>query len=288
MKEQENKKQSFPPQEQETPGYQDQMQPEPVTIRDSYKGSEKLKGKVALITGGDSGIGRSVAVHFAREGADVAIVYLEEEEDAKKTEAMVRKEGQMCILIKGNIQDRNFCKECVEKTFYHYGKLNILINNAAEQHPTDDLQQIDLDLTESTFKTNILAMFYLSLPALEKMGSGDSIINTTSITAYQGREALIDYSSTKGAIVSFTRALSKNVAGKNIRVNAVAPGPIWTPLIPATFPAEKVKNFGQDTPLGRAGQPAECGPAYVFLASEDASFITGQVIHINGGEAAGG
>jgi NAD(P)-dependent dehydrogenase (short-subunit alcohol dehydrogenase family) len=288
MKEQENKKQSFPPQEQETPGYQDQMQPEPVTIRDSYKGSEKLKGKVALITGGDSGIGRSVAVHFAREGADVAIVYLEEEEDAKKTEAMVRKEGQMCILIKGNIQDRNFCKECVEKTFYHYGKLNILVNNAAEQHPTDDLQQIDLDLTESTFKTNILAMFYLSLPALEKMDSGDSIINTTSITAYQGREALIDYSSTKGAIVSFTRALSKNVAGKNIRVNAVAPGPIWTPLIPATFPADKVKNFGSDTPLGRAGQPAECGPAYVFLASEDASFITGQVIHINGGEAAGG
>jgi NAD(P)-dependent dehydrogenase (short-subunit alcohol dehydrogenase family) len=288
MKEQENKKQSFPPQEQETPGYQDQMQPEPVTIRDNYKGSEKLKGKVALITGGDSGIGRSVAVHFAREGADVAIVYLEEEEDAKKTEAMVRKEGQMCILIKGNIQDRNFCKECVEKTFFHYGKLNILVNNAAEQHPTDDLQKIDLDMVDSTFKTNILAMFYLSLPALEKMGSGDSIINTTSITAYQGREALIDYSSTKGAIVSFTRSLSKNVAEKNIRVNAVAPGPIWTPLIPATFPADKVKNFGGDTPLGRAGQPAECGPAYVFLASEDASFITGQVIHINGGEAAGG
>jgi NAD(P)-dependent dehydrogenase (short-subunit alcohol dehydrogenase family) len=279
---------SFPPQEQEPPGIEGQMQPEPITIRDIYTGSEKLKGKVALITGGDSGIGRSVAVHFAREGADVAIVYLEEDEDAKKTEEMVKKEGQMCLLLKGNIQDREFCKECVEKTFYHYGKLNILVNNAAEQHPTDDVQKIDLDLTESTFKTNILAMFYLTQPALEKMNNGDNIINTASITAYQGREALIDYSSTKGAIVSFTRALSKNVAEKNIRVNAVAPGPIWTPLIPATFTADKVKNFGKDTPLGRAGQPAECGPAYVFLASEDASFITGQVIHINGGEAAGG
>ena len=288
MKDQENKQSQFPPQEQETPGLESKMKPEPITIRDNYKGSEKLKGKVALITGGDSGIGRSVAVHFAREGADVAIVYLEEDEDAKDTERMVRKEGQMCLLLKGNIQDRDFCKECIEKTYLHYGKLNILVNNAAEQHPTEELQEIDLDLTESTFKTNILAMFYLSLPALEKMGSGDSIINTTSITAYQGREALIDYSSTKGAIVSFTRALSKNVAKKNIRVNAVAPGPIWTPLIPATFPAEKVKDFGSDTPLGRAGQPAECGPAYVFLASEDASFITGQVIHVNGGEAAGG
>jgi len=287
MKEQE-KDVSFPPQGQETPGLESEMQPEPLIIRDNYKGSEKLKGKVALITGGDSGIGRSVAVHFAREGADVAIVYLEEDEDASKTEELVKKEGQMCLLLKGNIQDRNFCSECVEKTFLHYGKINILVNNAAEQHPTDEVQKIDLDLTENTFKTNILSMFYLTLPTLEKMNSGDVIINTTSITAYQGREALIDYSSTKGAIVSFTRALSKNVAEKNIRVNAVAPGPIWTPLIPSTFTADKVKNFGKSTPMGRAGQPAECGPAYVFLASEDASFITGQVIHINGGEAAGG
>lgn len=288
MKDQKNSDIAFPPQEQETPGQESQMQPEPIIIRENYKGSEKLKGKVALITGGDSGIGRSVAVHFAREGADVAIVYLAEDEDAKETEALVKKEGQMCLLLKGNIQDRDFCKECIDKTFYHYGKLNILVNNAAEQHPTDNVQEIDLDLTESTFKTNILAMFYLTQPALEKMSNGDVIINTTSITAYQGREGLIDYSSTKGAIVSFTRALSKNVAEKNIRVNAVAPGPIWTPLIPATFTADKVKDFGKSTPMGRAGQPAECGPAYVFLASEDASYITGQVIHVNGGEAAGG
>lgn len=288
MENQDKTTNAFPPQQQATPGHESTMHPEPVIIRDNYQGSEKLKGKIALITGGDSGIGRSVAVHFAREGADVTIVYLEEDEDARKTEEMVKKEGQMCLLLKGNIQDRSFCKECIDKTFYHYGKLNILVNNAAEQHPTDDVQAWDLDLTESTFKTNILSMFYLTQPALEKMNDGDAIINTTSVTAYHGRAALIDYSSSKGAIVSFTRALSQNLAPKNIRVNAVAPGPIWTPLIPSTFPPDKVKNFGSDSPLGRAGQPAECGPAYVFLASEDASFITGQVIHINGGEVVGG
>lgn len=277
-----------PPQQQSPPGYESEMIPAPEVIRDSYKGSGKLTGKVALITGGDSGIGRSAAVHFAREGADVAIVYLEEDEDANKTREMVEAEGRNCLLFKGNIQERKFCVECVENTVDRFGKLNILVNNAAEQHPVNELDELDLDLVESTFKTNILAMFYITLPALKKMNSGDSIINTTSVTGYAGRKGLVDYSSTKGAITSFTRSLSQNLAEKNIRVNGIAPGPIWTPLIPSTFPEEKVEQFGTNTALGRAGQPSECGPAYVFLASEDASFITGQVIHINGGEVVGG
>lgn len=277
-----------PAQQQETPGYEEAMVPTPEVIKDSYKGSGKLKGKTALITGGDSGIGRSAAVHFAREGADVAIVYLEEDEDANDTRKMVEAEGKACLLLKGNIQDRNFCMECVEKTYGRFGQINILVNNAAEQHPVNDLEDLDLDLVEETFKTNILAMFYITLPALKKMKEGDCIINTTSVTSYRGRKGLVDYSSTKGAITSFTRALSQNVAERKIRVNAVAPGPIWTPLIPSTFPPDKVEKFGQHTPLGRAGQPSECGPAYVFLACEDASYITGQVIHINGGELVGG
>lgn len=277
-----------PAQQQPTPGYEDQMDPIPEVIRDSYTGSGKLHGKTALITGGDSGIGRSVAVHFAREGADVAIVYLEEDEDASKTRKLVEAEGKNCLLLKGNLQDRKFCEECVETVYDHFGQINILVNNAAEQHPVQNLDELKIEMVESTFKTNILAMFYITLPAIKKMNSGDSIINTTSVTSYRGRKSLVDYSSTKGAITSFTRALSQNLAEKNIRVNGVAPGPIWTPLIPSTFPEGKVEQFGTNTALGRVGQPSECGPAYVFLAAEDASYITGQVIHVNGGELVGG
>lgn len=277
-----------PAQSQRTPGEQAVMEPTPEVIRDSYRGSQKLEGKIALITGGDSGIGRSVAVHFAREGADVAVVYLEEDNDAEETRRMVEAEGKNCLLLKGNIQDKQFCEDCIAKVYDTYGTINILVNNAAEQHPTGDLEELEMDLVESTFKTNILAMFYITLPVVKRMKSGDVVINTTSVTSYRGRKALVDYSSTKGAITSFTRALSQNLAEKNIRVNGVAPGPIWTPLIPSTFPEEKVEEFGTDTPLGRVGQPSECAPAYVFLASEDASYITGQVIHINGGELVGG
>lgn len=280
-------KESLPPQHQPVPGYESEMHPAPLVIRQSYKGTGKLEGKTALITGGDSGIGRSVAVHFAREGADVAIIYLEEDSDALVTKQMVEEEGQQCHLIKGNIQDKQFCDAAVLEVFEKFGKINVLVNNAAEQHPVEDLMEMDLGLMEDTFQTNIIAMFYITIPVLRKMTKGDTIINTTSVTSYAGRKGLVDYSSTKGAITSFTRALSQNVAEKGIRVNGIAPGPIWTPLIPSTFPEEKVEKFGLDTPLGRPGQPAECGPAYVFLASEDASYITGQVIHINGGELVG-
>jgi NAD(P)-dependent dehydrogenase (short-subunit alcohol dehydrogenase family) len=277
-----NKPSRFPDQKQEVPGYESEMKPKPEVIRASYKGSEKLKNKTALITGGDSGIGRSVAVHFAKEGADVAIVYLEEHEDAEETKKMVEAEGKKCLLIPGDIKDRDFCKDAVEKTVKELGKLNILINNAAEQHPHDSLDELDLDLMEKTFRTNIFSMFYLSKFAVPHMKKGDSIINTTSVTSYRGSGHLLDYSSTKGAINAFTRSLGVNLAKKGIRVNGVAPGPVWTPLIPSTF--DDVTDFGADTPMGRAGQPSEVAPAYVFLASEDASYITSQIIHPNGGD----
>ncbi|HEY3276182.1 MAG TPA: SDR family oxidoreductase [Syntrophorhabdaceae bacterium] len=272
----------FPDQTQEAPGLERRMYPRPEIIRPDYKGAEKLQDKVALVTGGDSGIGRAVAVHFAREGADVAIVYLEaEQEDAEETRQMIEKEKKRCLLIPGDVRDRAFCAEAVRRTLKAFGKLNILVNNAAEQHPAD-FRDIDLDMMESTFRTNIFAMFYLAKAALAHMSAGDSIINTTSVTNYRGSDYLVDYSSTKGAITAFTRSLGKNLAKEGIRVNGVAPGPIWTPLIPSTF--ESVKDFGKKTPIGRAGQPSEVAPAYVFLASEDASYITGQIIHPNGGE----
>ena len=275
-----------PPQQQSTPGTEQQMTPEPETIRDSYRGSDKLKGKVALITGGDSGIGASVAVHFAREGANVAIVYLSEDQDAEETQRLVEKEGQTCLLLRGDLRDRAFCQECVDKTYAQFGQLDVLVNNAAEQHPAEDMDELDLDVVEDTFKTNIFSMFYLTKPALEKMGEGGCIINTNSVVAYRGSKSLLDYSATKGAITTFTRSLCQMVAERGIRVNAVAPGPIWTPLIPSTFDEEKVKKFGKNTPLKRPGQPSEVGPAYVFLASQDASYITGQTIHVNGGDVA--
>ncbi len=274
----------FKEQHQDVPGLEEKMEPQPEVIRPDYRGSDKLIDKVALITGGDSGIGRAVAVHFAREGADVAIVYLEEDEDAEKTRKMVEEEGRKCLLIRGDIRKKEFCAAAVRKTLDEFGKLNILVNNAAEQHPVDAFQELDLALMEKTFQTNIFAMFYLAQEALKHMKEGDSIINTTSVTNYRGHDELVDYSSTKGAITAFTRSMGKNLAKKGIRVDGVAPGPIWTPLIPSTFKPEKVKEFGAHTPLGRAGQPSEVAPAYVFLASADASYITSQILHPNGGE----
>lgn len=279
---------AFPKQTQSQPGDEHKMRPEPEIIRGDYKGSDKLKGKTALITGGDSGIGRSVAVHFAREGADVAIVYLEEDKDAEDTKAMVEKEGQKCLLIKGDLKDEAFCKDAVKQTVKELDGLNLLVNNAAMQFPKTDFKDITGEQVRLTFETNILPFFYMTREALNYLNEGDSIINTTSVTAYRGSFHLVDYSSTKGAIVSFTRSASALLAEKGIRVNGVAPGPVWTPLIPASFTAEEVAEFGQDVPMKRAGQPSEIGPAYVFLASKDASYITGQIIHINGGEIVGG
>ena len=278
--------QTFPDQGQDLPGSEAEMSPQPHIINESYKGSEKLKGKIALITGGDSGIGRSVAVHFAKEGADVAIIYLEEQTDAEKTQQLVEKENQKCLLIKGDLKDDSFCRESVQKVLSEFGGLNIVVNNAAVQFSEESITDISKEHLHKTFETNIYPFFYIVKEALPHLKKGDSIINTTSVTAYRGSEHLIDYASTKGAIVAFTRSLSAMLAKDEIRVNAVAPGPIWTPLIVATF--DEVSDFGKDVPMGRAGQPSEVAPAYVFLASQDGSYITGQTIHINGGEIIGG
>lgn len=263
------------------------MNPEPEIIRKNYKGSGKLENKVALITGGDSGIGRSAAVHFAREGANVAIVYLEEDKDAKKTREMIEAEGKKCLIIEGDLKDEKFCKTVVEKCIEEFGSLNILVNNAAVQHSKEKVEDITTEQIDETFKTNIYPYFFIAKEALKHLKEGDTIINTTSVTAYRGSTHLLDYSSTKGAIVTFTRSLAKMLAEKKIRVNGVAPGPIWTPLIPATIDKEKVSDFGKKVPMGRAGQPSEVGPAYVYLACEDSSYVTGQVIHVNGGEVVG-
>lgn len=280
------KTETFPEQKQNLPGNEHLMSPEPEIIKENYTGSGKLLGKVAFITGGDSGIGRSAAVHFAREGADVAIVYLKEDKDAQITKELIEKEGQQCLLISGDLKDEKFCQNAVKNCIKTFKKINIIVNNAAVQFPENELENITTAQLHETFETNIYPYFYITKAALPHLKEGDSIINTSSVTAYRGSEHLLDYSSTKGAILSFTRSLSSMLAKKQIRVNGVAPGPIWTPLIVATF--DKVSDFGQDTPMGRAGQPSEVGPAYVFLASEDSSYITGQFIHINGGELIGG
>jgi len=279
------KPEQFPKQKQDNqPGLEHKMTPEPEVIRPSYRGSGKLEGKVALITGGDSGIGRSAAVHFAREGADVAISYVDKEQkDADDTLKMIEKEGRKCLLLPGDLQDKQYCIDIVEKTVKHFGKLNILVNNAAIQNPVDGLHELTDKQLEDVFDVNILSFFRVTRAALNHLKEGDTIINTTSINSYRGHQDLLDYSSTKGAITAFNRSMALNLAEKKIRVNAVAPGPIWTPLIVATFPPEKCEKFGQNTPMKRAGQPSECGPCYVFLASEDSSYITGQCLHPNGG-----
>jgi NAD(P)-dependent dehydrogenase (short-subunit alcohol dehydrogenase family) len=263
------------------------MRPEPDFLP-RYPGSGRLNGKVALITGGDSGIGRAVAILFAREGAKVAIVYKEEEADAEKTAGLVEAEGGEALLIRGDIGRKTFCEKAVKKTVEEFGGIDVLVNNAAEQHPSEDLTEIDEEQVTDTFRTNIFGYIFMTQAALHHMKKGASVVNTTSVTAYRGSEHLVDYASTKGAIVSFTRSLSTQLAEKGIRVNAVAPGPIWTPLIPASFDKEKVASFGKNVPLGRAGQPNEVAPAFLFLACEDSSYFTGQVLHPNGGEIING
>lgn len=247
-----------------------------------------MKGKTAIITGGDSGIGKSVAIYYAKEGANVTVAYLDEHEDAKQTKELIEKEGQRCLLISGDIGDEDFCQDVVNKTVDEFGGLDILVNNAGEQHVQTSILDISAEQLEKTFRTNIFSMFHLTKAALKHLKKGSSIINTTSITAYQGNPKLIDYSSTKGAILAFTRALSNSISKDGIRVNGVAPGPIWTPLIPASFGEDDVAKFGQDTPMGRAGQPEELAPAYVYLASDDSSYVSGQVIHVNGGTVVNG
>ena len=285
MAKSQTEKKTRPKQQQDgQPGREYEMRPRPEPVPRHYRAAGKLEGKTALITGGDSGIGRAVAVLFAKEGADVAIVYLNERKDAEETKRMVETEGRRCVTIAGDIGNEPFCRDAVELTVKELGKLDILINNAAEQHPKKDITEISEEQLERTFRTNIFSMFFLTKAALKHLKDGATIINTTSVTAYRGSGGLLDYASTKGAIVAFTRSLAENLIKKGIRVNGVAPGPIWTPLIPSTFPAEKVEKFGGDVPMGRPGEPGEVAPCFVFLASDDSSYMSGQILHPNGGE----
>lgn len=273
-----------PAQKQNPPGSQKKMKPQPI-VESPYKGSGKLKDKVAIITGGDSGIGRSVAVEFAKEGADIAVVYLNERADAKETLALIEEKGRKCLLLEGDVGEEAFCRKIVKECVKTFGKIDILVNNAAEQHPQDSIEGISSKQLEKTFRTNIFSQFYLTKEALKSLEkTKGKIINTTSVTAYRGSKNLLDYSATKGAIVAFTRSLSLALIEKGIRVNGVAPGPIWTPLIPSTFRGKKVQTFGSDVPQKRAGEPYEVARCYVFLASEDSSYMSGQILHPNGGE----
>ena len=270
--------------EDRLPGHESELEPKP-DWRPRYKGSDRLKGKVALITGGDSGIGRAVAALFAREGADVAILYLCEHDDAGFTRRIVEREGRRAITVAGDIGDRQFCADAVERTMRELGRLDILVNNAGEQHPDEDIRDITEEQLRRTFQTNIFGMFYLTQSAMAHLTEGSAIINCTSVTMYRGSPELLDYSSTKGAITAFTRSLAKNLVKKGIRVNAVAPGPIWTPLNPfGGQEPEDIPEFGKDTPMGRPGQPNEVAPAFLFLACDDSSYMTGQVLHPDGGE----
>ena len=278
-----------PAQEQaRQPGLRSEMTPKPRADMRDYRGTGKFAGKAALVTGGDSGIGRAVAIGFAKEGADVAIVYLDEHEDAESTKGLVEEEGRRCIRVAGDIGDEAFCKDAVDRAVEAFGRLDLLVNNAGEQHPQDRLEDITSAQMERTFRTNIFAMFHLTKAALAHMRPGAAIINSASVTAYRGSPHLIDYAATKGAIVAFTRSLAENLKERRIRVNAVAPGPVWTPLIPASFDADHVGQFGEKTFLGRPAEPDEIAPSYIFLASNDGICMTGQVLHPNGGEIIGG
>lgn len=275
---------AFPPQHQQTqPGLEYLMDPRPISEKSSYRGSGKLEGKVAIITGGDSGIGRAVAYAFVKEGAKIVIVYLNEHKDAKETEQRIKELGGQCLLISGDLKEETMSQVVVQQTLQAFGRIDILINNHAIQYVRKSILEITKEQLEQTFQTNIFSFFYLTKAVLPHLKAGSSIINTASVTAYEGNKKLIDYSATKGAIVAFTRSLSLSLEKQQIRVNAVAPGPIWTPLIPATFSEKEVMKFGLDTPMKRAGQPFELAPAYVYLASEDSSYVSGQVIHVNGG-----
>lgn len=273
----------------EQPGVEEEMHPAPIYDDPNFKGADKLKGKTALVTGGDSGIGRAVAVAFAKEGADVAIAYLadQEDEDADKTVELIEHYGGKAKKYQIDISKEENCQQLIQQVIQDFGKLNVLVNNAGKQFPQNSIEDISSDQLKETFETNFFGLFYLSKIAVGHMKKGDCIINTSSITAYNGSPGLIDYSATKGAITSFTRSLALSLSEQGIRVNAVAPGPIWTPLIPATFDAKKVAEHGADTPMNRRGQPAENAPAYVFLASQDSSYMTGQTIHVDGGDFVG-
>ena len=278
-----------PPQHQNRqPGMEYKLKPRPKADDKSYRGSGKLDGKVALITGGDSGIGRAVAIAFAKEGASVSIVYLNEHRDAEETKSMVEEYEGECLLLAGDVGDEEFCRSAVQETVEKWGRLDVLVNNAAVQYPQESIMDISADQLTNTFRTNVFAMFYMIKAAMPYLERGSAIINTTSVTAYRGSAHLLDYAATKGAIVSFTRSLAHALVEKGIRVNSVAPGPIWTPLIAATFPAKEVAKFGSDVPMGRAGEPEEVAPSYVFLASDDSSYMTGQILHPNGGEIVNG
>jgi NAD(P)-dependent dehydrogenase (short-subunit alcohol dehydrogenase family) len=279
----------IPPQEQDRqPGRQGEMRPSPKAEMEGYRAASKLEGRVALISGGDSGIGRAVAIGFAKEGADIAILYLEEHEDAETTKALVEAAGRRCLLLAGDVGDESFCRNAVSRTVQAFGRLDVLVNNAAVQYPKDNLEDIGAEQMERTFRTNIFGMFHLTKAALPHLKEGAAIVNSTSVTAYRGSPHLIDYASTKGAIVAFTRSLAGNLKKRRIRVNSVAPGPVWTPLIPSSFDAEHVGSFGEDTFMGRPAEPDEIAPSYVFLASGDSVMMTGQVLHPNGGEIVGG
>jgi NAD(P)-dependent dehydrogenase (short-subunit alcohol dehydrogenase family) len=281
-------KKGQPPQKQKRqPGREHKMRPKP-DYEPRYPGSDRLKNKVAIVTGGDSGIGRAVAILFAREGARLVIVYKEEETDARATAGLIEDEGGGALLIRGDVGKKAFCESAIKKTIAKFGRLDVLVNNAAEQHESENLPEISEKQVAATFRTNIFGYIFMTQAALKHLKKGAAIVNTTSVTAYRGSPHLVDYASTKGAIVGFTRSLSGQLAEKGIRVNAVAPGPIWTPLIPATFDAKHVASFGKNVPLGRAGQPNEVAPAFLFLACDDSSYVTGQVMHPNGGEIING